>query len=225
MSCRLLRNAEGCSIVPLFETSRDKAVPAGCQPWTPQTSGSSAELGDELTRLRQRVRDLESDAGKKTDEARSAGLREGEALGYEKAEAASRPMMDRLTVAISEISGLRSRIRDESEHDLVTLSLSIARRVLRREVSVDPDAIHGLVRAALDKLQARDITLIRVFPGHEDAIRRSLTAAHLPALQILSDPALSPGDVIVETSRGNLDASVDTQLSEIERGFADRLRK
>jgi flagellar biosynthesis/type III secretory pathway protein FliH len=31
--------------------------------------------------------------------------------------------------------------------------------------------------------------------------------------------------VIFETRHGNLDASVDSQLQEIERGLADRLRR
>jgi flagellar biosynthesis/type III secretory pathway protein FliH len=32
------------------------------------------------------------------------------------------------------------------------------------------------------------------------------------------------GTVIFETDRGNLDASVESQLREIERGLGDRLR-
>ncbi len=35
------------------------------------------------------------------------------------------------------------------------------------------------------------------------------------------DASLAPGSAIFETSRGELDASVDTQLAEIDRGFAD----
>ena len=35
----------------------------------------------------------------------------------------------------------------------------------------------------------------------------------------------STGAVIFETPRGNLDAGVESQLQEIERGLADRLRK
>ncbi len=34
-----------------------------------------------------------------------------------------------------------------------------------------------------------------------------------------------PGAVVFETERGNLDASVESQLQEIERGLADRLRR
>jgi flagellar biosynthesis/type III secretory pathway protein FliH len=38
---------------------------------------------------------------------------------------------------------------------------------------------------------------------------------------VIADANLGAGSVSLESSRGLLDASVDTQLSEIERGFAD----
>jgi flagellar biosynthesis/type III secretory pathway protein FliH len=42
---------------------------------------------------------------------------------------------------------------------------------------------------------------------------------------VVADASREPGTVIFETARGNLDASVDAQLQEIERGLVDRLRK
>ena len=56
---------------------------------------------------------------------------------------------------------MRARIRKETETDIVTLTVAIARRVLRRELSVDPEAIHGVVKAALEKVQSKEICLIR----------------------------------------------------------------
>jgi flagellar biosynthesis/type III secretory pathway protein FliH len=44
-------------------------------------------------------------------------------------------------------------------------------------------------------------------------------------VEVLSDPSREVGSVIFETARGDLDASVDSQLREIERGLADCLRK
>jgi flagellar biosynthesis/type III secretory pathway protein FliH len=40
----------------------------------------------------------------------------------------------------------------------------------------------------------------------------------------VEDATLAPGSVLIDSSRGVLDASVDTQLAEIERGFADVVR-
>ena len=39
------------------------------------------------------------------------------------------------------------------------------------------------------------------------------------------DGSRDPGVVVFETDRGNLDASVESQLGEIERGLADSLRR
>jgi flagellar assembly protein FliH len=44
-------------------------------------------------------------------------------------------------------------------------------------------------------------------------------------LELVSDAKLPRGSAIFETSRGDLDASIDTQLLEIERGFTDIIRR
>jgi len=44
------------------------------------------------------------------------------------------------------------------------------------------------------------------------------------SVQVVADGGRESGDVVFETTRGNLDASIGTQLQEIGRGLADRLR-
>jgi flagellar assembly protein FliH len=44
-------------------------------------------------------------------------------------------------------------------------------------------------------------------------------------IEVTSDPTLSPASVILESQHGFLDASVETQLAEIERGFTDLVRR
>jgi len=40
-------------------------------------------------------------------------------------------------------------------------------------------------------------------------------------ITVAADPGLPVGAVVFETSRGSIDAGLETQLKEIERGFAD----
>jgi flagellar assembly protein FliH len=82
--------------------------------------------------------------------------------------------MERLARSIDEIAGLRGRLRAEAEADLVQLSLAIARRVLRREIAIDPDALHGLILGALQKLQGQEIARVRVHPSHTTAVTTCL---------------------------------------------------
>jgi flagellar assembly protein FliH len=43
-------------------------------------------------------------------------------------------------------------------------------------------------------------------------------------IELVPDASLERGAAIFETTRGNLDASIETQLREIERGFTDLVR-
>jgi flagellar assembly protein FliH len=152
-------------------------------------------------------------------------VREGEAAGRNRAAAELQPVIERLSRTIHEIAGLRARMRREAESDLLRLATAIARRVLRREIAVDPDAMHGLVLGALEKLQSQEIARVRVHPAHAalvTACLRQMVAGSL--VEVIADPSREPGAVIFETDRGNLDASVESQLREIERGLADRLQ-
>jgi len=124
---------------------------------------------------------------------------------------------------IEELAAIKPRLRGEAESDVVRLAVAIARRVLRRELTVDPSAIEGLVKAALEQLDTREITRVRVHPDHEAALRRCLEKVVVDrTIELAADGTLERGAVLFETARGNLDASVETQLREIERGLADR---
>jgi flagellar assembly protein FliH len=127
---------------------------------------------------------------------------------------------------LAELARLRETIREEATHDLVRLAVSIAARVIHREVSLDPDALTGLVKTAFLKVQSREIQRVRMHPGMEPLVRKSLEQSGSPKnLLLTADPALNPGEVFLETSQGILDSSVDTQLREIERGLIDRLER
>lgn len=159
-------------------------------------------------------------------EAHAAGVREAEAAAKTRAAAEVQGVIEKLGQSIGELAQIRVRLRKQAESDTIKLSLAIAKRVLRREVAVDPDAMRGLLIAALEKLQTQEAHRVRVSAGQADAIAATLrqTVAHA-RIEVIPDGTLAPGGVIFETSQGNLDASVDSQLQEIERGLADHLRK
>lgn len=158
-------------------------------------------------------------------EARQAGFREGEAAGRSAAQNESRPVLERLAHTIDELAALRPRLREQAELDLVRLAVAIARRVVRRELTVDPQTITGLVKAALEHLSAEERIRVRVHPADEAAVRSSLAASgRAPSMEVSGDAALERGSAIFETERGDLDASAETQLAEIERGLTDRFR-
>ena len=143
-----------------------------------------------------------------------------------KAEAAAevRPVIERLSQSINKLADLRPTLRRSAEEDMVKLSIAVARRILNRELSIDPDSVQSIVRVALEKLQSREISRVRIHASHEGAVRSCLTRLGASnQIQLAPDSSLEVGALIFETTHGDFDASVEFQLREIERGFADRL--
>jgi flagellar assembly protein FliH len=157
-------------------------------------------------------------------QCRQAALEEGMRKGREAAANEIKAASDRLATTFRDLLALKKRMRGEAEADVVKLSLAIARRILHRELNADPESIQGIVYAGLQKLQNREISRVRVAPTAIEPVRGALERAGIaPAVNIVADTKLRAGDILFETSLGELDGSIETQLQEIERGFADRL--
>lgn len=136
------------------------------------------------------------------------------------------PVISGFNAMMQDLAGTRRKFRAEAERDTVKLAIAIARRVLHRELATDPEAILGLVMAAFQKLNARETHKLRVSPGDAALLQANRARLEMPdKLEIVADSSLGAGCVIFETSRGEMDASVDTQLAEIDRGFADVMRR
>ena len=169
-----------------------------------------------------RVQELEHQLEKASQEAFQNGLRQGEAEGRKQALAQLDGELQRLARAVTEMAGLRHAIRREAEEELVRLALAIARRILHRELTVDPEALTGLVKAALGKIELRDTCRVRTHPEHVATVTHCLAQIGAPQkIEVLADTSLEKGSAIFETGRGSLDASVETQLAEIQRGLVD----
>jgi flagellar assembly protein FliH len=178
-----------------------------------------------MNRLRTQLEASATALEQRAKESWQQGFEAGEAAARQKLEGEIRLRFEKLAATIAEVAGLRSETIQRAEADTVRLSIEIARRVLHRELSVDSSALEALIKAALEKLRQQEVYRVRVFPGEEKLMRTCLEqAGRGQAIEVIGDPSQSRGGAYFEISRGALDASVDTQLREIERGLTDELR-
>jgi flagellar assembly protein FliH len=216
MSSRILRPGDPSIVEPLHFRPAFGAAPRP-PARTSISVTQSAEPSSTLT---------DADIQSRMEAARTQARAEGEAQGFKQASAKLDPVIQSLNHLIEDLSSQRKRLRAEAEEDTVKLALAIARRVLHREIATDPEAMLGLVKAAFAKLNARDTHRLRVSPSDADLLEQHRAKLNLPAaVTINPDTTLLPGSAVFETARGEMDASIDTQLSEIDRGLTDVLRR
>lgn len=158
-------------------------------------------------------------------EARAQGSAEGQQAATGKLQRQVDEAEQRLARLTEEVTRLKPQWRHEAEQDLVRLALAIARKVLHREAAVDPDVIVTLVRVALERLRGADVTRVRCAPMDVDRVREILQRHTTAEVDVVADASLGPCGLAMETLRGTVDASLGTQLVEIERGLTDLLAR
>jgi flagellar assembly protein FliH len=154
-------------------------------------------------------------------QARELGHVEGEAKARKEFEDALKKERERIGEALTSFQKQRTEYFEEVEAEVVQLALSIARKLLRREVQVDPDMLIGLVRYTLEKLRDGTQVKLRVNPA--------LVASWVPVLaeqaEVVGDARLERGTCVVETEMGTTTVNVESQLKEIEQGLLDLLAR
>ena len=181
-------------------------------------------VNNEAALLEQKIADLERRLVVETAEAYERGVRDTEARSRAQAQASVQPALDQMARTIRELCELKPRLRRDAESDVVQLAIAIARRILHRELSMDPSAMQALVQVALTRLERQEIYRVWVHPSQAAAVRAALESQN-GRTEVIGDANRELGSLLFETNRGKLDASVNAQFEEIERGLADKVKQ
>jgi flagellar assembly protein FliH len=152
-------------------------------------------------------------------EAFTKGYAQGERAGLEAGGKRAEAMLRRVAQTIEELGGLRQTLVHETERQMVQLALTLARRVVHREVTLDPELAAALAHVALERLGTTAPATIRMNPEDytivaEDASRWSGTP-----VTVVPDPSIARGGCLVESEFGSVDATIERQFDELTRAL------
>jgi len=150
----------------------------------------------------------------------SAARDRGLARGMQAAEEAYRAKLARLDALTDSLRQEREAFFDRIEPEVVRLSVSIAEKILGRELELRPEAVVDTVRSAVRRLRDREQLRVSVNPRdfeHVRSARDDLISAvdGVRALEVVEDRRVDPGGCVIESQNGTLDARVKTQLDQL----------
>ena len=164
-------------------------------------------------------------AEQREKEAVDRGVKEGEARARAASEQELLATKVSISAAIEKFKVEREAYFTRIEPEVVQLALAIARKILHREAQMDPLLLAGMVRVALEKVDAGTRVRLWAHPADIQYWNEHFAQAgsFQPPPELIGDPALRRGECSLETEVGSTQISLETQLKEIEQGFFDLL--
>ena len=125
-----------------------------------------------------------------------------------------------LASALEQISRMRESLLLKSREDMLRLIMGVARQVIRAEVRESEQIILDTVTRALAAAVSSDEYYIRVNPEDMDTVTENepLFFASMKGLRnihFIADDAIERGGCIAESTAGDVDATIESQLIEI----------
>jgi flagellar assembly protein FliH len=122
----------------------------------------------------------------------------------------------------------RDRILAGLEREIVELIVKVARKVVSCELKTNREVIAKLIEEALVASSNKGNAVVRVSAEDGEYLEKNREElfSSIPGadeIQIKPDNSLSPGDCIVETSFGSIDAGASTKMNKIEEAFMDQV--
>jgi flagellar assembly protein FliH len=211
---KIIRNTGGLLVLPMRFPQAAKDLPPGLTDFVaPQVAASAAQVLQPVV--------AETSLEEMKESARKAGFAEGLARGRKEGRDSAakqhQVQLSQLQSTVSQLLAYRSTIRTEVEREVVELAFAAARRILRREATLDRTAAAGIVRSCMDEKANSEVTRILVHPDDLEQVRLNVG----PGIAVAASKDVARGGALLETTSGVLDARIDSQLDELQVGLAD----
>ncbi|RMF84592.1 MAG: hypothetical protein D6736_18970, partial [Nitrospinota bacterium] len=159
--------------------------------------------------------------------AYAQGFQEGKEAGRQEGIAQLTSTLTSMQQAAIELSQLQDTLRQQAEEDVVTLAFALARKIVQREIDLHRDIVCTMVRRALERLVDRSEVVIRVHPQDLEqvlAIKKDLLSEKggIKSLHLQGDESIDPGGCVVESTFGEIDARIWSQMEELEQRFQEQ---
>ncbi len=194
----------------------------------------SGVKSDYERRKRQLEAEAQANAKKIADKARAQAMSEGQIQGYEDGLQKARLEVEQeYFTKFSELAGVIDNVGKKLEANfselvklnqprLIRVWTEMLRRMLHRQVELNPDTIDSVLSELLSRLSDKNQVLIYVSPDDMKHLEGNIDAKFQEALrgvkrlELKSDPNVESGSCIVETGLGVYDARWKTQMGQVE---------
>jgi flagellar biosynthesis/type III secretory pathway protein FliH len=137
---------------------------------------------------------------------------EGEKAGYDMGMRRAELLAKRLEKQIEEVTRFKKTLEDKYEKLAVDLAIVFAEAIILAECTRKRELIAGMIKKALEVCEGRGEIVVRV--RGEDV--RHIEGVGRDNIKIIADDTLGEPGFIIETSVGDIDGRMSSQIEELK---------
>jgi len=150
----------------------------------------------------------------------------GYAEGMEAAAAQNKALLEEAERIRQSAAEEYDNILAGMEADILDLAIKIARKVVAGELAANRDVILQIVSSTIRECSDKSNLVVKVSPSdceylNENRERLAAMTEGADSIEIKAESVMKPGDCIVDSSLGSIDAGVSTKLDKIEKALKE----
>ncbi len=166
-----------------------------------------------------------SEVERKEKEVYEQAYREGERAGYEVGLRKAEVLIEKLKEAVEEVQRYRDQYVDNLESMVFSLSMAVARAVLKEEVVARVELMKYLIKEAIRRMEPTGQITIKLHPVLKDIV--DLYGKELAELQetikVEIDPSLPEPSALVSTQQQEVPLDMDTLVMNLVEELKEEL--
>ena len=155
-----------------------------------------------------------------------AGRKDGYAEGIAEAESETKGIRAEAIRILEEARAEAARVIAGAGPQILEIAVAVARKVIKREVSADPEVVLANVREALKSVNPGDAVTVTTNPLEVTVVENVRTRLRkefggLGDISVRDDPSVDPGGCTIRTDKGTVDARIDSQIQAISERISE----
>jgi flagellar assembly protein FliH len=158
-------------------------------------------------------------------EAYEKGFEAGEKSGFAMGEQKAIVLVEKVEAIIKELTTLRETLIKELEPQFVELAVTMARKIILKELTMNPDEIVEITKEAITRMERTGQITIKINPSLYDLFMKhkpEILSLH-PDIVFDVDTAASLYGSVVRGPVEDVPTDVDEQLKNLIKEMGDRL--
>lgn len=180
-----------------------------------------------ISHAQEEARGYLENSQKEAEEIREAAYQKGYKLGYQKGIAIEKEFQS----IYQQVSSVLEKIKEQQaltlknqEKDIIELVMLLTEKIIGTIVEVRPEIISNIIKNTLEEVKDTENVVLKVNPVHLPYLtpfNERFTEVYSGNLLIIDDPNMEPGDCLVSTENGFIEAKINEQLALLRQGLLE----